>query len=114
MARVCDQETFIKHLKLGKLYHEFDRHNPPALTIEPGETVVVETEDTFMGQVRKPGDERNLQGFPYGNPLSGPIYVQGAEPGDTLAVLIREIEARIGQAATDMSWGRRGMGSSWG
>lgn len=114
MGIVCDQETFIKHLKLGTLYHEFDRHNPPALTIEPGETVVVETEDTFMGQVRKPGDERNLQGFPYGNPLSGPIYVQGAEPGDTLAVLIREIEARIGQAATDMSWGRRGMGEFLG
>jgi acetamidase/formamidase len=104
----------MKTLKLGKLYHEFDRKNPPALSIEPGETVSVETEDTFMGQVRKPGDERNFQKFPYGNPLSGPIYIQGAEPGDTLAVHIHKIEARMGQAGNDMPSGRRGLGEFLG
>jgi acetamidase/formamidase len=99
----------MKELKLGELYYEISRENPPALSIEPGETVSVETEDTFNGLVRKEGDHRDMSRKPYGNPQSGPIYIEGAEKGDTLAVHIQKIEARLGQAANDMSWGRNGM-----
>jgi acetamidase/formamidase len=38
--------------------------------------------------------------MPYSNPLTGPIWVEGAEPGDALAVTIREIQPTIGQCAT--------------
>ena len=65
----------MKELKLGELYYEISRHNPPALTIEPGETVSVETEDTFNGLVRKEGDHRDIKRKPYGNPQSGPIHI---------------------------------------
>lgn len=99
----------MKELKLGKLYYEISRHNPPALSIRPGETVVVETEDTFNGLVRKEGDHRDLAKKPFGNPQSGPIFVEGAIKGDTVAVHIEKIEPRLGQAASDMTWGRRGM-----
>ena len=90
----------MKELKLGKLYYEISRHNPPALTIESGETVSVETEDAFSGQIKKEGDRRDAVKMPYGNPQSGPIQVEGAGPGDTLAVHIERIDARLGQAAT--------------
>ena len=90
----------MKKLKLGKLYYEISRHNPPALTIEPGETVSVETEDAFSGQIRKEGDRRDAARMPLGNPVPGPIEVAGAERGDTLAVYIEKIKARLGQAAT--------------
>lgn len=93
-------KTPVKTLKLGKLYYEISRHNPPAITIQPGETISVETEDAFSGQIRKEGDRRDTEKMPYGNPQSGPIYIQGAERGDTLAVHILNIEARLGQAAT--------------
>ncbi len=99
----------MKELPLGKLYYEISRHNPPALSIRPGETVRVETEDTFNGLVRKEGDHRDLAKKPQGNPQSGPIWVEGAEKGDTLAVHIETIDARIGQAANDMTWARRGL-----
>ena len=99
----------MKKLELGELYYEISRHNPPALSIEPGEVVAVDTEDTFNGLVRKEGDHRDLKRKPYGNPQSGPIYVEGAEKGDALAVHIEKIDARLGQAANDMTWGRRGM-----
>ena len=99
----------MKALKLGKLYYEISRHNPPVLSIQPGETVSVETEDAFSGQVRKETDRRDRQKLPYGNPQSGPIYVEGAEKGDTLAVRIEKIEARIGQAATHTG-GHGGLG----
>lgn len=102
-----------KELKLGKLYYEISRHNPPALTIEPGETVVVETEDAFSGQIRRPGDRRDTEAMPYGNPQSGPIYINGAQKGDTLAVRIEAIEPRIGQAATRTA-GPGGLGEYLG
>ena len=103
----------MKTLKLGKLYYEISRHNPPALTIAPGETVAVETEDAFSGQIRQEGDRRDTVRFPYGNPQSGPIYVEGAEPGDSLAVHIEKIEARLGQAATRTA-GPGGLGEYLG
>ena len=80
----------------------------------PGETVRIETEDTFNGLVRKEGDHRDLAKKPQGNPQSGPIWVEGAEQGDTLAVHIEKIDARIGQAANDMTWARRGLGEFLG
>ena len=99
----------MKELKLGNLYYEISRHNPPAIYVNPGETISVETQDTFNGLVKKQGDHRNIKKKPYGNPQSGPIYINGADKGDTLAVHIQKIDARIGQAVHDMSWGRNGM-----
>ena len=99
----------MKELKLGNLYYEISRHNPPAIYVDSGETISVETQDTFNGLVKKQGDHRNIKQKPYGNPQSGPIYINGADKGDTLAVHIQKIDARIGQAANDMSWGRNGM-----
>jgi acetamidase/formamidase len=103
----------MKRLKLGKLYYEISRHNPPALTIAPGETVAVETEDAFSGQVRKEGDRRDTKKLPYGNPQSGPIFVQGAEKGDTLAIRIDRIEPRIGLSVT-RTGGPSGLGEYLG
>jgi len=99
----------VKELKLGSLYYEISRHNPPAIYIDPGETLSVETQDTFNGLVLKEGDHRDIKQKPYGNPQSGPIYVNGAEKGDTLTVHIHKIEARLGQAANDMTYGKNGM-----
>jgi len=90
----------MKELKLGTLYYEISRHNPPALTIQPGETVSVETEDAFSGHIRKDGDVQDTERMPYANPQSGPIYVEGAEGGDALAIHIERIEARLGLAVT--------------
>jgi amidase len=93
----------MKRLPLGPLYYEFSRFNEPRLKIMPGETVLVETEDAFSGQVRTNDDRRDKTKQPYGNPQTGPIWVEGAEPGDTLAVKIEEIRPRIGQCATRTS-----------
>jgi acetamidase/formamidase len=91
------------HLPIGPLYYEFSRHNEPRLRIKPGEQVLVESEDAFSGQVRTNDDRRDKTRQPYGNPQTGPIYVEGAERGDALAVTIHEIRPRIGQCATRTS-----------
>src|SRR4051794_30904637 len=90
----------MQRLPLGPLYYEFSRHNELRLQIEPGETVVVESEDAFSGQIRTNSDRRDKIKKPNGNPQTGPIWVEGAEPGDSLAVKIQEIKPSIGQCAT--------------
>jgi acetamidase/formamidase len=105
------QEYAVKRLPLGPLHYEFSRHNEPRLRVEPGETVLVETEDALSGQIRRPTDRRDKTKVPYSNPLTGPIWVEGAEPGDALAVKIESIEPRIGQCATYVS--RSGSLAEW-
>lgn len=93
----------MKKLPLGPLYYEFSRHNEPRLHITPGETVWVEAEDAFSGQIRTNDDRRDKTKKPYGNPQTGPIWIEGAEPGDALAVKIEEIVPSLGQCATRTS-----------
>ncbi len=66
----------------------------PALSVESGETFLVETEDSRGGRTRRPEQctpqslrEMRQKGYA-GNPVTGPIQILGAELGDTLAVKI--------------------------
>lgn len=88
---------------LGPLCYEFSRQTPPRLAIEPGSRVLVETEDAFSGQIRSDQDRRDKTKVPYSNPLTGPIYINGAEPGDALSVRIETIRPTIAQCATRTS-----------
>lgn len=82
------------------LVYEFTRHLEPRVRIQPGERLLVESEDALSGQLRKPGDKRDKTKQPYSNPVAGPIWVEGAEPGDVLAVDIHSITPTIGQCST--------------
>ncbi len=97
----------MQHLTPLPLNYEFSRHLPPRLEITPGETITVESEDALSGQIRTPTDQRDKSKVPYSNPVAGPIFVQGAKPGDTLTVHIESIEPRDNQAATYTGHPRR-------
>jgi len=84
----------------GKLRYTMSPFHRPTLTIKPGETVVLETEDAFSGQIRTEKDKRDLSAMPFSNPLTGPIRIESAEKGDTLIVDIKQIRSTIGQGAT--------------
>ena len=58
----------------------------------PGETVLVETKNAFGDQTLKPGDTLDDLVLDECDPLTGPLYVETAEPGDTLAVKIERID----------------------
>lgn len=66
-------------------------HNPPAARAESGATVCFETIDCFGGQITSP--EQRLGGLDWDNinPATGPLYVEGAQPGDVLKVEILDI-----------------------
>ncbi len=82
------------------LVYEFSRHLAPRVTIQPGESLLVESEDALSGQLRTSEDRRDKTAVPKSNPVAGPILIEGAEPGDALAVTIQEIRPRDDQAAT--------------
>ena len=83
-----------------KLCYVISAENEPVLYVDEGESVVVETEDAWSGQIRKDSDERDKTAIPFSNPVSGPIYVNGAGKGDTLVVSVEKIKPLIGQGAT--------------
>jgi formamidase len=66
----------------------------PVVTCDPGDEVVLQTRDAFDGQM---GPEATLETVAGPNlnvvhPLTGPVYVNGAEPGDLLEVEILDVE----------------------
>src|SRR5262249_57491848 len=63
----------------------------PVLEVDPGETVTVETNDCFTGQIRSEDDlvtEIDLERI---NSATGPVAVRGAEPGDSLVAEILDV-----------------------
>jgi acetamidase/formamidase len=59
----------------------------PVRRVRPGTVLELYTEDCFGGRVRTVGDlPSQVCEFPYLNPVTGPFHIEGAEPGDTLAV----------------------------
>lgn len=66
---------------------------PPTHHIAPGTRIVSWTEDCYDGAVTRP-DQMPTKVQPPGhdNPQTGPFYVDGAEPGDTLAIRIVKLE----------------------
>ena len=65
--------------------------NPPAARAGSGDTLVFETADCFGGQIVKETDRMGALDWSRINPATGPVYVEGAEPGDTLKVEILQI-----------------------
>ncbi len=65
----------------------------PARRIQPGTRIVSWAEDCYDGAVTKPGElPSKVQQPGHDNPQTGPFFVEGAEPGDTLAIHIEKLE----------------------
>src|SRR5215217_7423828 len=73
----------------------------PVRRVRPGGVLELWTEDAFGGRVRGPDDlVSRVVEFPFVNPQTGPFYVEGAEPGDTLAIHFVSIEPSRDWAAS--------------
>lgn len=65
----------------------------PVMHIAPGTRLVTWTEDCYDGAVTRPDQLPTKVQLPgHDNPQTGPFYVDGAEPGDTLAIRIEKLE----------------------
>jgi acetamidase/formamidase len=73
----------------------------PIARIMPGTVLEVFTEDCFAGKVTSVNDLVSVVcDFPFLNPQTGPFYIEGAQPGDTLAVHFVSIEPARDWAAS--------------
>jgi amidase len=72
----------------------FNPYREAIAQVKPRERVTIQTNDAFESRITKKGDlpSRALATAKFLNPQTGPIYVEGAEPGDTLAIHIESIE----------------------
>ena len=76
-----------------RVHYAWDTGNEPALEIASGDTVVVHTREVSDGQITPESDASVIASLDWERvyPLAGPIAVEGAEPGDTLAVEVLDI-----------------------
>lgn len=97
----------------GDYCHTFGREHEPVAHATPGERLLVHTLDAFGNKVTsqktKPSE---LCQFPYVNPLTGPIYIDGAERGDALVVDLHSITPTRDFAVTSLIPGFGGLVAS--
>jgi amidase len=79
----------------GKYHYVYGPYVPPVLSVDPGAVISFETHDAFEGAIKHETDKPSeILNFPYLNPQNGPVFINGAEKGDCLAVHILSIKPR--------------------
>ena len=82
------------HLGRDVAHHAWDRELAPALTVSSGDEVSLALRDGSNGQIvptTKPIELHDLN-MGHMDPLTGPIWVEGAKPGDVVMVDILDIK----------------------
>src|SRR5229473_4955822 len=77
-------------LKASELKYTYAASYSPVAHLKSGNILETNTVDCFGNAIKKPGDTLSMA--PGDNPLTGPFYIEGAEPGDTLAVKILDLK----------------------
>ncbi len=91
LASAQEQGRVVRYqIKTNELKYTFAASHAPVARLQSGDILETNTVDCFGNAVRKRGDTLSMA--PGDNPLSGPFYVEGAEPGDTLAVKILDLQ----------------------
>lgn len=84
---------FMEYLsKEAGIIYEFNRQHEPIKKVHSGTTLQIETYDCFTNQIRSEDTPVARIDWNRVNPATGPIYVEGAMPGDVLKVKIEQIE----------------------
>ncbi len=81
----------VKEIPRDQGIYVFSPGNPPVATVDPGEEIVFSTLDAFSGQISSESDSPAELDFSAVNAATGPVFVAGASPGDTLKVEVLEI-----------------------
>ena len=82
------------HLDESQPHPFWDNRHPPRIRIEPGDTVIFETLEA-LGQVTPAWTGKDFaERFDMGkvHALTGPVYVEGAEPGDSLEIEVVDLQ----------------------
>jgi amidase len=86
----------MRRIDRSRVVFEYSSTSPPCAHVQPGEIVVVETQWAYGDHPVQEGDRLSDLDTSRCDPLTGPLFVEGATPGDTLAVHILAIDL-VGQ-----------------
>lgn len=110
----------ISRVRRDQLHFHFDSKQPPVLSVKSGERVIFETEDAHCGSIRSESFVYKslaevFQKLGGANPVSGPVFVEGAKAGGCIAVEILSIKAAPvwGHGYTVLTPGLGGLVSSY-
>lgn len=81
----------MKRVSKSQRVSAYSATNPPAIRVGLGETFIMETNDRFQGYTSP--DDAPLELL---LSMTGPVYVGGAQPGDTLSIQVLDITPSMG------------------
>jgi acetamidase/formamidase len=84
----------IHRIKLDTYHYKWNKSHKPVLSIKPGDTVTFEINDVSSWQITKDSTVEDLKEMDWSKtyPLAGPVYIEGALPGDSLVVEVKEVK----------------------
>ena len=89
---MCKASEYTIH---GAQHHYgWDNSIPPVATVAPGSSIEFECQDSSAGQLTSASTVADVEALDFEkiNPVNGPVYIDGAEPGDTVKVIIDEFK----------------------
>ena len=107
-------------MERDQIHFYFDAREAPRIRVAPGSRLIVETEDAHMGSIRTEDDVYQTLAEVFAklggaNPVTGPIYVEGVEPGDCVSLTFEDIVPGPvqGQGYTVLTPGLGGLVSNY-
>jgi acetamidase/formamidase len=94
---VFAQNVVKYHTTMNDVKYTYNGSSAPVARLTPGDVLDTNTVDAFGNAIQKPGDTLAL--VKGDNPLSGPFYIETAQPGDTLAIQFLAINVDSAQGA---------------
>jgi amidase len=89
LAQSSEPQTVHYHATINTVKYVYATA-PPVAHLRPGNILDANSLDCFGNAIKKPGDTLALSKGD--NPLTGPFFIDGAEPGDTLAVHVLDLQ----------------------
>ena len=83
-----------QRIKLGEYHYKWDRSRKPVVSVKPGDEVTFEINEVSSWQINEHSTVEALKTFDDSKlyPLSGPVYVEGAKPGDALRIEVLSVK----------------------
>ena len=80
----------------NRIHHTWNKDLEPVLEVDPGDTVFYETREATNNQITPTSTTESLADLDWASfyPLAGPLYIRGAQPGDTLAIDVLDVQHR--------------------
>jgi acetamidase/formamidase len=86
----------VHHVTQDSAHFSWDNSIAPVLEIESGEDIELQVRDASGGQLDRDSELAAVAALDFTrvNPVTGPVFVKGAAPGDVLAIDILELRPR--------------------